>query len=74
LLVVFKLAPVYVYIKLQWECFRSHEGLLSFAVACKVLCLHRRWEDNIKTAITCIVWEGVNWIDLGQDGDKTGCF
>ena len=40
----------------------------------KCCALRRSWEDNIKTALTWIVWEGVNWIDLGQDEDKTGYF
>jgi hypothetical protein len=27
----------------------------------------RRWEDNIRMALTEIVWEGVDWIHLAQD-------
>jgi hypothetical protein len=29
----------------------------------------RRWVDNIKTDITEIVWDGVDWIDMAQDRD-----
>jgi hypothetical protein len=27
----------------------------------------RRWEDNIKTDIQEVRWEGVDWIDMAQD-------
>jgi hypothetical protein len=27
----------------------------------------RRWEDNIRTDVREIVWEGVHWIHLAQD-------
>jgi hypothetical protein len=30
----------------------------------------RRWEDNIKTDLREIVWEGVDWIHLAQDRDQ----
>jgi len=26
-----------------------------------------RWENNIKTIIEEIIWEGVEWIDLAED-------
>jgi hypothetical protein len=29
----------------------------------------RRWEDNIKMVFHEIVWGGMDWIDLAQDGD-----
>ena len=29
-----------------------------------------RWEDNIKTDLKEVVWEGVDWIDLVQGRDK----
>ena len=29
-----------------------------------------RWEDNIKTGLKEIGWEGVDWIKLAQDRDK----
>jgi hypothetical protein len=27
----------------------------------------RRWVDNIKTDLTQIGWDGMDWIDLAQD-------
>jgi hypothetical protein len=30
----------------------------------------RRWEDNIKTDIQEVKWEGVDWNDLAQDKDR----
>lgn len=29
-----------------------------------------RWEDNIKTCLKEIGWEGVNWINLAHDRNK----
>jgi hypothetical protein len=29
----------------------------------------RRWVDNIKMNLREIGWDGINWIDLAQDGD-----
>jgi hypothetical protein len=29
-----------------------------------------RWEDNIKTDVTEIGWEGVDWMHLAQDRDQ----
>jgi len=26
-----------------------------------------RWEGNIKTEVSCVCWEGVDWIQLGDD-------
>jgi hypothetical protein len=31
-----------------------------------------RWEDDIKTDLQEVEWEGVNWIDLVQDTDRRG--
>jgi hypothetical protein len=30
----------------------------------------RRWEDNIKTDLREIGWNGMDWIDLAQDRDQ----
>jgi hypothetical protein len=30
----------------------------------------RRWVDNIKTDLTEIGWDGVDWIDVAQDRDQ----
>jgi hypothetical protein len=30
----------------------------------------RRWADNIKIYLRKIGWDGMDWIDLAQDGDK----
>jgi hypothetical protein len=30
----------------------------------------RRWEDNIKTDLREVGWEGADWIDLAQDRDR----
>jgi hypothetical protein len=30
----------------------------------------RRREDNIKMDLQEVGWEGVDWIDLAQDGDR----
>jgi hypothetical protein len=30
----------------------------------------RRWVDNIKIYLTEIGWDGMDWIDLGQDRDQ----
>jgi hypothetical protein len=30
----------------------------------------RRWEDNIKTDLNEMIWEGVDWIHLAQDRDQ----
>jgi hypothetical protein len=30
----------------------------------------RRWEDNIKMDLREVEWEGIDWIDLGQDRDR----
>jgi hypothetical protein len=30
--------------------------------------LRRRWEDSIKMNLREIGWDGMNWIDLAQDG------
>ena len=27
----------------------------------------RRWEDNIKTGVQQIGWDGLDWFDLAQD-------
>jgi hypothetical protein len=32
----------------------------------------RRWVDNIKTDLTEIEWDGMDWIDLAQDRDTGG--
>jgi hypothetical protein len=29
----------------------------------------RRWVDNIKIYLREIEWDGMDWIDLAQDGD-----
>jgi hypothetical protein len=29
-----------------------------------------RWEDNIKTDLKDISWEGMGWVDLSQDRDQ----
>jgi hypothetical protein len=29
----------------------------------------RRWVDNIKMDLREIVWDGVDWVDLGHDRD-----
>jgi hypothetical protein len=29
-----------------------------------------RWEDNIKTGLKKIEWEGMDWINLARDRDK----
>jgi hypothetical protein len=29
----------------------------------------RRWMENIKIDLRKIGWDGINWIDLDQDGD-----
>jgi hypothetical protein len=29
-----------------------------------------RWEDNIKTDLREVGWEGIDWIDLAQDRDR----
>jgi hypothetical protein len=31
---------------------------------------NRRWEDNIRTDLREIGWEGVDWIHLAQDRDQ----
>jgi hypothetical protein len=30
----------------------------------------RRWEDNIRTDLRQIEWDGVNWMHLAQDMDQ----
>jgi hypothetical protein len=30
----------------------------------------RRWVDNIKMNLREIRWDGIDWIDLGQDRDQ----
>jgi hypothetical protein len=30
----------------------------------------RRWMDNIKMDLREIGWDGMDWIDLAQDGDQ----
>jgi hypothetical protein len=30
----------------------------------------RRGQDNIKIDLKVIVWEGVNWLPVAQDGDR----
>jgi len=30
----------------------------------------RRWEDNIKTDLQEVGWDGMDWIDLVQDRDS----
>jgi hypothetical protein len=30
----------------------------------------RRWVDNIKMDLREIGWDGVDWIDMAQDGDQ----
>jgi hypothetical protein len=30
----------------------------------------RRWVDNIKLDLREIAWDGIDWIDLDQDGDQ----
>ena len=30
----------------------------------------RRWEDNIKMDVQKVGYEGVDWIELGQDRDR----
>jgi hypothetical protein len=30
----------------------------------------RRWENNIRMDFRVIKWEGVDWIDLGQERDQ----
>ena len=30
----------------------------------------RRWENNFKLYLKEILWEGVDWIDLAQDGGQ----
>jgi len=32
--------------------------------------LRHRWEDNIRTNLSEIVWEGVDWMHLAQDRDQ----
>jgi hypothetical protein len=32
--------------------------------------LKHRWVDNIKIDFTEIGWDGMDWIDLGQDRDQ----
>jgi hypothetical protein len=32
--------------------------------------LSRRWVDNIKIHLGEIGWDGMDWIDLAQDGDR----
>jgi hypothetical protein len=29
-----------------------------------------RWEDNIKTDLQEVRWEGMDWIDMAQDRDR----
>ena len=29
-----------------------------------------RWEGNIKMGLTCLGWEGMDWIHLAQDRNK----
>jgi hypothetical protein len=29
-----------------------------------------RWKDNIRMNLTEVEWEGVDWIDLGQQWDQ----
>jgi len=29
-----------------------------------------RWEDNIKMYVKDVGWEGMDWIDVAEDGDK----
>jgi hypothetical protein len=29
-----------------------------------------RWDDNTKMDLKEIIWEGVDWIQLAQDGDR----
>jgi hypothetical protein len=31
----------------------------------------RRWEENIKTDLREIGWDGMDWIDLAQDRDQS---
>ena len=30
----------------------------------------RRWEDNIKTGLQEVGYEGIDWFDLGQERDR----
>jgi len=30
----------------------------------------RKWDDNIRTDLTEMGWEGVDWTHLAQDGDQ----
>jgi hypothetical protein len=30
----------------------------------------RRWVDNIKMDLSDIGWDGVDWMDMAQDGDQ----
>jgi hypothetical protein len=30
----------------------------------------RRWDDNIKTDLREVGWQGMNWIELAQDRDR----
>jgi hypothetical protein len=30
----------------------------------------RRWEENIKTELQEVRWEGMDWIDLAQERDR----
>jgi hypothetical protein len=30
----------------------------------------RRWVDNIEMDLTEVGWDGMDWIDLGQDSDQ----
>jgi hypothetical protein len=32
----------------------------------------RRWEDNIKMDLREVGWEGMDWLDLAQDGTGGG--
>jgi hypothetical protein len=34
--------------------------------------LRRKWEDNIKMALRYILWGGMDWIHLAEDGDQWG--
>ena len=36
-----------------------------------VLRSRRRWDDNIKRGLREIGWEGVGWIDVPWDRDKS---
>jgi hypothetical protein len=51
-------------------------SLLSRWLLCKIIILmyvyfsSRRWVDNIKMDLRETGWDGVNWVDVGQDRDQ----